>query len=353
MQAKELKSYLIEDKDRIEKVLDYYDFHSVWYSGDEIRCAPPESDNRTAVSIRLTEDLYAANYSELKPYHGDLFGLLQEISDSSFRDVMKTLHNLFGLEMKGGKVTKKLDLLADIRKYKKGAKREVKENIKHEKKVLEKFVKMPHAAIIQECISPAICNMFDVSYDPDQGRIIFPHYDWIETDKIVGITGRTTMESEVAKQLDVPKYWNYIKGYRKTNNLYGFNLAKDNLAESKMLIIFEAEKSTLKQFTIERGKGFSSSVGGHEISQQQVDFILKNTEPDTEIVIAFDKDVMVSVAKDGTTGEQILKDTCAMFSTFRKTSYIFDSHNILGDKDSPIDCGFKIWQHLLKWRVKV
>src|SRR5690606_9701134 len=129
----------------------------------------------------------------------------------------------------------------------------------------------------------------------------------------------------------IPKYFNFIKGYKKMYNLYGFSHAVQNLEESKMLVIFEAEKSTQKQFSMTRNKGYSCSVGGHELSDIQVQIILQNTPADTEVVIAFDKDVMLMKDDDGKDiGEEHLINTCRKISKYRKASYIWDTYNILG-----------------------
>ena len=68
-----------------------------------------------------------------------------------------------------------------------------------------------------------VIKQFNIGYSLKDERIIFPHYDWSETDKIVGIQGRITgIDDNVAKALGVPKYWNFINGYKKHLNLYGY-----------------------------------------------------------------------------------------------------------------------------------
>lgn len=349
MQAKELKAYLLEDEERLFSLMRGFQFHDIWSTNDEIRCAVPGGQNRTIVSVKLSEELYATSYDDKHTYHGDLFGLFQEFSGKDFLSVIKTCHSILGLKY-SGKHIDRIDLLKDIRKFKKGRSKEV-EVKKFDKDFLDRFIRMPHASMIEEAISPSVLNNFDIMFDPIKDRIIFPHYDWEEFDKVVGVTGRTTMSSDLAKELGMPKYWNYIKGYFKTRNLYGYWLAKDNLETSKMIILFESEKSVLKQFTIEFEKGFSVAVGGHVISQDQVEFILKNTSPDVEVVIAFDKDIMNLEPKEGK--DHVLIEECKRFSRYRKTSYIFDKYGVLDSKDSPIDRGVKRWNYLLKHRIEV
>ena len=127
--------------------------------------------------------------------------------------------------------------------------------------------------------------------------------------------------------------------------MYGWQNAKNNIDKSNMLIIFESEKSVMKQDTIEQGNGFAVSVGGHSISDTQVKFIIQNTPIDCEIVIAFDKDV--------TNDTEEMEQLCDRFNKFRTTSYIHDKYNILESHDAPIDRGVKRWQYLLKYREQV
>lgn len=358
MEPKELKEYIYSDEDRLTKVLEAAGFHDIWRnSSNEIRCAVPEGTNRTSVAVKLEPDLFTSIYSTSHTYSGDLLGAIQEVRGDGFRDTMLFIHAVLGIANKKEKVEKRHDPLAMLKKLsggKRKAKRNPKENKKFNRSFLNKYVMLLHKNIIEEGISPKVGKMFDVCYDPELGRIIFPHYDWQEADKIVGIKGRTTLPAEVAEELDVQKYWNYIKGYQKTSNLFGFHLAKNNLENSKMLILFEGEKSVLKEFTYSKGLGCSVALGGHAISEEQVKIIVQNTPMDCEVVIAFDKDVMMNHQKengDMYIGEDYLKEEAKKFSGLRKVSYIYDKFNLLGEKSAPIDEGLKKWNHLLKWRI--
>ncbi|UDM72673.1 DNA primase [Vagococcus fluvialis] len=361
MDAKELKEYLLEDTTRIEEVLEHYDYSMFWQSGDEIRCAPPNSENKTACSIRLDDKLYASLYTS-EGYHGDIFGMIEKTSKESFVTVIKTIKALMGITSKGN-FKKKQDLFSNVNKYlRKGNNSDDYENIKHDASTLNKFVHLPHESFIKEGIAPDVLRMFNVCYDPMKDRIVIPHYDWEECNKIVGLSGRTTLSAEDSKLLGVPKYWHYIKGFMKTHNFYGWNHAVNHVNQEKKLIIFEAEKSVLKQVTRDKDRRcFSVSVGGHTISESQINFILTNTDPDTEIILAFDKDVMEMKNDDGDTvdkhgksiGENYLKDICSELKPYRKVSYIWDGFGLLGDTDSPIDRSLKIWNVLLKYRKQL
>ena len=116
MDIKDLKKYIF-DNNKIEYVLEYYKFHSIWYTGDEIRCAPPDGDNRTSVSIRQNETLFAMYYSDSTPFKGDLIGLIQKLLNTSFRDILIDIHAILGLSISGSRNKyKRTELLANVRK---------------------------------------------------------------------------------------------------------------------------------------------------------------------------------------------------------------------------------------------
>lgn len=359
MNAKEIKNYINQNTDYIHKILEAGGCHDLWVndSNNEIRGAVPNGNNKTALVVKRGEQLFTTIYDPTYDFSGDIIGALQKLKGISFKDAMSLIHSYLGLSM-SGKLSKRrkdpLRLLRPLTQNSHKRNRKIKKNILYDKSQLDKFIPALHKKIIEEGIAPKVARKFNVCYDPKEGRIIFPHYDWVEQDKIVGIKGRTTLDSEVAKELDVPKYWNYIKGYQKTLNLYGYNFSAENINRKKMLILFEAEKSVMKQFTMTRGEGYSVALGGHSISDEQVRFILQHTKDDVEIVFAYDKDIqMDSKLQNGDKhiGIDYLKAECAKFMGLRKVSYIHDKHNLLSEKSSPIDEEVKKWKYLLKWRT--
>lgn len=359
MNAKELKNYINQNKDYIYKILEAVGCHSLWEndSSDEIRGAVPNEDNKTALVVKKGEQLFTTIYDPAYDFSGDIIGAVQKLKGIDFKDAMLLIHSYLGLSMSGTMSKKRKDplrLLRTLAQNTHNRNRKIKRNILYDKNKLDEFIPALHKQIIEEGIAPNVARKFNVQYDPKKGRIIFPHYDWIEKDKIVGIKGRTTLNSEIAKELDVPKYWNYIKGYQKTLNLYGYNLSAENIDKNKMLILFEAEKSVMKQFTLTRGEGYSVALGGHSISDEQVKFILQHTKDDVEVVFAYDKDVQIdSNLQNGDKyiGKDYIKSECARFMGLRKVSFIYDKHNLLAAKSSPVDEGIKKWTYLLKWRT--
>lgn len=344
MRTKELKRYILEDRDRLYIVLKNAGFHDFKENNEEIRCALPDMSNATGVMIKLNESLHTALF-ELG-YSGDLFGALAVVMKTDFRDVMSYIETLLGISNQGAMHFE--DPLRELRALSHAIpySGENVGNKLYDASFMNRFVSGVHHNLIEEGISPQVARKFDIRFDPFRDRIVFPHYDWVHTEKIVGVQGRTTQSAEEMEILGTAKYWNYIKHFRKSANLYGFSNLHGQLDKTKMLIIFEGEKSVLKEYTFNRGQGTSVALGGHSISPQQVDFILSHTPTDCEVVLAFDKDVMVKE----TEGEEYIRSEAKKFMPFKKVSYIFDKYNLLGEKDSPIDKGYKVWKYLLKWR---
>lgn len=353
MKVKDIKAELSKDISKIEELLSHFGFHSFSYNRGELRCAVPDGDNPSSVAVRVDENLYCSVYT--RNLHGDIFQIIEDLTDKKFVEILNVIKQLFGYETSRKDVTvnRSDTIIDDIAMYKKDKRmrnREERENTLYDESILNDYIITPHIDIYREGISPEAAQMFNIAFDIRRNRILFPHYDWHEFDKIVGIKGRIAdMTSEECKLLGVPKYYNYILNYQTSKNLYGWHLAKENVLKENKLIIFESEKSVLKQFTIERGKGYSVAISGHELSKHHLKFIVNNTPIGCEIILAFDKDIMVKKRPK-------LLQTAKEISRFRPTSYIFDpipDNKLLGEKDAPIDRQIKVWRYLMSCRVQV
>lgn len=356
LDIKDMKKILSEDTSKIEKLLEYFGFHSFNYHDGNLRCALPDGDNITSVSIYLDETLYGVIYTR-GSFKGDIFHIIHEATGRTLKDILKITSALFGFS-RGLTLSSYVShnevvgaIMADIPLAKKKVYEE-KENELYPEDKLNNYIRAVHVDLIQEGISPTVAKRFGISYDPQNNRILFPHFDWYDTDKIAGIQGRIIgLSSEECDLLGVPKYWNYIKGYFKTRNLYGWGQAKEEVMKRNQLIIFEAEKSVLKHFTFCKGKGFSVALGSHELSKEQIKFIVNNTNPDCEIIFGFDKDIMTNEVERKKAMEMMKK-----MALFRKVSYMedpFPNNKLLKEKDSPVDRGYRVYNYLFASRKEI
>lgn len=208
MQSKQLKNFLMTNPERIHRLLSTAGFHKITQRGNEIRCALPTMDNPTGVMIKLNETLYTALF-ELG-YTGDLFGALEVVLQKEFKEVMSYIHSLFGIATsdRGNVFTDPLKELRQLSGM--NLSNSTSQNRLYDESFLNRFVLGVPKPLLEEGVSPNVIREFKVGYDPEQSRIIFPHFDWEHDRKLVGVKGRITEDSEVIKELGIPKYWNKI-----------------------------------------------------------------------------------------------------------------------------------------------
>lgn len=170
--------------------------------------------------------------------------------------------------------------------------------------------------------------------------IIIPVFD-IE-DNLVGVRQRHTQEYLIEKE---GKY-RPLNGYEfpSSATLYGINISKDNIRKSHKAILFEGEKSVMKYDSLYEDN-ISVAVFGSSISMQQID-ILKSLEVET-VVLAFDKDYQDINSQEAYTYRQKLDKLVDKLREHFNVQLIWDTEDLLGYKDSPIDKGKEIFDKLL------
>ena len=90
---------------------------------------------------------------------------------------------------------------------------------------------------------------------------------------------------------------------------------------------------------------------GSSLSSYQVDLLMDLGVE--EIIIAFDKQFKEIGDEEWKGWTKKLKQIHQKYGAKVQISYIFDKQNLLGYKDSPIDCGKEIFLKLYKERVRL
>ena len=213
--------------------------------------------------------------------------------------------------------------------------------------ILDCFTKMYPAEWLNEGISKKAMDKFNILYSIPQNKIIIPHYN-IKGD-LVGIRGRALNEWEVE---NLGKYMPVkIEGkwysHPLSLNLYGLNETKEAIKRNGYCILYESEKSVLKNegFAMEN---CSAAVCGSQLNKYALKILIKECRP-KEIILAFDKE-----EKEGEFSYfNKLNKLCKKYSNYCNFSFIYDRYNLLDLKDAPVDCGEEIFKRLLEKRVKV
>lgn len=337
MNAYELKQYIIENNKTVE-ILEWLGCSNIKSYTKEYRCSTPLCSNSTSTSIKK-DTLKVKSFSSSREMTGDIFVLTMDIKNVTFPQSIKEIHKVLGLEYTRQFNTKQKDTKADILSVFKKAKRVIGDytneelEIYHED-ICKEFTHIPYLGWIKEGIMPYTQKVFGIGYSQFRNRVCVPWRFWCgQQNDYVGIIGRTLNEDY--DLLDIPKYFPLL-AFPKSMTIYGLQENYKYIQECGQVVVFEAEKSPLKLHSLLIRNGVA--LGGHELSDEHIKILLSLN---VEIIFAMDKDM----------DEQLSIDMCNRVKIYRKTGYMYDDLGLLGEKDSVIDRGLKIYNALYK-RIK-
>ena len=342
----ELKKYIFQ-KGKIEFILNEIGCGYIVYHPNKeyYSCSNRNGDNKAAINIKNNEYLNCRNYTREKYFDekADLITLVQYNKslgnkDFSFFDAIKYLHKILGLPLTlYKKEEKKKEVIDPLYIFKKVQHRKTRQNVLDfnvlDEAVLHDFVPYVHIDLFREGIIKKTIDKFGLAYSYRRKRTIFPIRYWM-TGELLGYNARTSVENY--ELFDIPKYF-ITPGYQKQNNIYGLYENYKSIKEADYVTVFESEKSVCKRDS--RNDSTGVALQGHVMSDEQVRILIGLDIH--EIVIAMDKDVPL---------EEVW-NMCEKFYGIRKVSYIWDSYDLLGEKDSPADIDNKIYNVLFEYRT--
>lgn len=343
MVVTELKEY-IYNEDKISLILLNLGCGNIFYHKDKeyYSCSHADGDNPMAINIRNNSYLNYRSWTRGVTYEDgqDLISLVEYTKGLNFVESLKWIHEILGLRYSIAKPHDDLN--------KKNLKQETLSIFtKHltcnkpvdvtdievlDESVLDEYTPIEYIDWLKEGIVPNTCDKFGIMYSYKRHRIIIPHRYWL-TGELIGNNARTVIKGY--NELGISKY-HFSKGFNKSINLYGLWENYNSIIRKGIVVVVEAEKSVLKRHSM-----FDEtlvSLGGKFLSEEQKRILIGLN---TEIVIALDKDVCVDE----------IRHMCEKFYGVRKVSYIYDSDNVLNNKDSPVDKGDDVYRLLLKNRI--
>lgn len=217
----------------------------------------------------------------------------------------------------------------------------------YNKGVLDCFEPCRAIEWLNDGISTKTLDRFNIKYSSTRNKIVIPHYD--VNDNLVGIRGRALNEEEAeifGKYVPL-RVEQTIYKHPLSLNLYGLNMAKDNIKKYGICYIFEGEKSVLQLDSFNMPHCGVAACGSN-FNKYQLKILMKTCRP-KEIVICFDNEEQPH--RDDYFLK--LKNICNKYSNYANFSFIYDRHNITNKKDSPTDKGEQIFNKLLERRVRV
>lgn len=221
----------------------------------------------------------------------------------------------------------------------------------YDDKILNIFNNFLHEDWFNEEIYNETINKFNIKFDIANNKIIIPHYD--VANKLIGIRTRSLNEVDV---LSGHKYMPMIYNGKMYNhqlqyNLYGIDKNIDNIKRISKIMIFESEKSVLRCDTYYGDDNFTVACCGSSISNWQRDYILSLGVK--EVFLAFDKEYVEYDSDKQLNYANKIKEKAMMFSPYCTVYVLWDTEDILEEKDSPVDKGREVLEYLMKNKIEI
>lgn len=215
----------------------------------------------------------------------------------------------------------------------------------YDESILKTLIDYKAIEWLDEGISKETMERYGIKFDLYTNGIIIPHRD-VEGN-LVGIRERNLDE----KQLELKRKYVPFMDIKTRQmfrhplgkNLYGIHCNKERIKETKMAMLWESEKSTLKMDTI-YGLNPSVSVGGSSISDYQLNLLRKNGCEN--IYVLFDYEPNKSEMWQRKMKKTYQKIVDNGFNCFYITNENMEQY--LLEKESPIDRGQESFEILLK-----
>lgn len=327
-----MKEYLKNNPEQIEKILSYYNYHSINITDKEIRFAKIGGNNPSGCRIKLNDNLSATDFTT--SYNGDLFGLIATHTGLTYREVLKTITTMLGKKIEGNYQPEEEVLFDGFFDGLYIPYEDEEKEVTYDESVLDKYNNgyKWFKRFADDGILPSSQVKFKVGFSEESNRITLP---WRDSEgKLIGVISRIDSDEKTNF-----KYLPLI-AFPKHKYLYGLYENKEHIKESKEVYIFEAEKSVMLGDSL----GYKSflSLGGNSISTTQVEQILKLGV--NKIILSLDEGLDVSVIKKDI---KTIKDS--LFMRDIKIGFILDRENKYlpkGSKASPIDLGREIFEKL-------
>lgn len=287
----------------------------------------------------------------------DIFELIQKVQEVDLNTSIYFIVNYFNLQHKIDEVDE--DSYTEdwkiFKQYEKIAGIEIK-NERLELPQIPNYIEhYPEPNILnweQEGISKDICHYMGIKYNPVNGSVIIPHKD--QNGRLVGIRQRTLVqEDEIYGKYRPARFQNQLCNHPLAFNLYGLNEAKNNIRDLRTVIVVESEKSVLQYLSYFGTKSdICVAVCGSSLSKYQFQLLLDYNIQ--ELVIGFDKDFDEIGSEDYNKVVNKLQKIYDKYSSYVNVSFLFDrENNILGYKNSPLDCGKDAFLHLWQNRITI
>lgn len=320
-------SDLIESVDILEYISQYTEFTE---KGGEYWALSPFKDEQTpSFSVRKETNSF---YDFSTGIGGNILTFVRYYDKCGYGEAIKKLQEYSGIDESISKCNK-LSAATVAKRFSppKKSKKESKSTILPDDYMNRYEIRDDKLLLWeQEGISRASLDKFQVRYDSFSDRLVYPIRN--PDGKIVNVGGRTL--DPLWKDKKLRKY-TYFMPWGEMNTIYGLAENMDDIKKRGEIVLFEGCKSVLLADTY--GIHNTGAILTSHISQNQMKLLIKLG---CRVVFALDKDIRV---RDDRNIKQLKQ--------FVNVDYVFDSENLLGEKDSPVDRGKETWEKLYEGRL--
>lgn len=327
MDIRDLKDEIL-NRELIPDILSELGCHHIQDRGEYFSCGNRDGDNPRAIVVYKNEYIGCVNYTRQITKNNraaDIFDLIAFVQDCTFAEAMKFVCNLAGIDFysEPDDIPESLQIIRMLKEMSIFEDDENSAPIKPiSEKILSYYLPYPNKMFEKDGISLEVQQEFCLGYDPQSNRVTIPIRSSI--GDLCGVKGRLLGEADEYN----PKYL-YIEPIVKSKVLFGLHENKEYIKNSNQIFIFEAEKSVLQ--CASNGVRNCVALGGKSISKIQAELIIRTG---CTPIIALDKGIDV---------EEIY-NAASIFPDNIPVYYIYDTDNILFDKQSPSDDFIKFKQ---------
>ena len=337
MDVRELKEYIYENK-YVEQILESIDCHHIkFHSGSGFwTCANFDGDNTKAIVLYNNEYLMCTNYTRqmIKGTRStDIVDLVCFNKNMSFPEGLKFICQEIGIDYyhdfdedipESFRILKMLDdMNSNLSVEKDTPLKPISEHI------LAYYKPYVNSLFYEDGVGFETQREFEIGFDEESNRYTIPIRS--ELGHLIGVKGRYFYR-------DVPENENkyvYLEPCSKSKILYGLNKTNDYIQQNGRVFVVESEKAVMQLW--DYGHKTAVSSGGKKISQYQIDLLVRLG---VKIILCFDKDVQ----------NEELEEVADLFPDGVPVYYMYDTDNILEQKESPSDNPVK-WQHMVTHNI--
>lgn len=262
---KDIKEKLITNTDALIELLEDFGFEKITARVSEIRCARDADGGGNNIQIRLNNNdgVYVTDYA--RGTREDIIAYLMKEKGVDFRTVVQSMKKILNLSDDWAS-QKKVSLFGGW--YDSVGRKVTEVPVKtYPETILEQYDMCPNERWIKDGITIEAQRFYQVGYDTESQRIIFPIRS-AETGEIVMIKGRRNYSTEDESD---PKYIYLVPG-PMSQTLYNYAESYGELYNNEVWVV-ESEKSVMLMY----GFGYRNVValGSHSLSEKQAQLLLQ------------------------------------------------------------------------------